>query len=278
MMRCFGLILLSTLLVGCDVQFPIARNSPYLHYRDNPVQPIPPQSPGEDGLRYDFKIVHANHGGIELPNPTEQTEGVWINTPSDGSLEIAFHSYGWLEDGDIRYDDTTERTLTASGQLIPYYDKVFQVDYDERSVRMTEVTHLIPEPFRPHESSRVVALGEHDFSLFRRPQFHTHLPPGTEDHFARISVLKIEPEIGEAYVELLPTHRWVTDTNRAEEETGLVTTKQLRIGDTFEVDGHIVRLERIVPPVEILGVGMPIGWIELSDVQRFSTEQQHAAL
>ncbi|MBI1248727.1 hypothetical protein GC197_12910 [bacterium] len=262
----FVLIGFLLLGLGCGkADFPTNRVTKDEYYRSHPIGGDYFQRHGEYPQQYDFCLEQASIGGIYLPNPMREADRVELGQGSDGLLGIGFFSYGMrLPTSDIRHVSGARAMSFHRGELIPYYDHVFQVICTKNTGRIVDLTRQISSDLLPSADSRVITLGDRDGEICRLENYDVSKTK-VENH--RVALRQFDHDGKRAQLELSVVSRWKCDDGRIETSESEPKLQWVRIGDTLELSDRKLRVRQIVPPIEIEGVGKPIGWIELALVE-----------
>ncbi|QDU78192.1 hypothetical protein Pan97_52750 [Bremerella volcania] len=279
----FGSVIVAgLLLLGCDVKF--QRNSEHLHYLPSPVQPNSPVSPGEKNRKYEFEIAQLNDSGILLPSAegeeADEHVGMNLQVLSDDRWGLNIFRASRFPEDDLRHDDNPTVIRFSQRDVIPYYGDLFRITIDSDQVRMEQCTELLPSEMVPAAGSRVITMDGSEATFFRK---RLHRPDGViipEDPFETIELVKFETD-PESTRALILRKRMIVHIVNGTPETKLIEPPKrewVGAGANLLVDDQLVRVKQIVQPDEISGVGTPVGWIELEQVDLSQVERHRALL
>lgn len=240
-------LLALTFLMGCD-------NSP----KQKNLLSYPPPAHVEmseaDGQEV---IYHWDHQGKDnpclMPLPNQTTLPVTLRfrqvTIDDSQVGIIFIDSEYsIEVGKILSDQVM--IFVRPGEVIPYHDQLYHVNFDDDSLDIKLVTESVPEAFHPSPKHLVVTRSE---ALPIRKRLY-HLKRDDWSDYERVRITHIAEDATHALYEGKPYYGSAQGTT----------------GDRHIEPNEIVHqyaksttdVARIVPPMEIEGVGRLRGWVE----------------
>ncbi|WDI44568.1 hypothetical protein [Bremerella sp. P1] len=279
----FGSVIVAgLLLLGCDVKF--QRNSERLHNLQLPVHPSETISPGDESRRYDFLVARANATGMMLPNAQGEAPDERVNVVfdklGDDRWELSLNRAKDFPEDDFRYDQQQQRIRFAPGQLIPYYGHLFRFSFDGQRAQLEECTEQLPSLWLPAANSRVITLHGSEATFFQQAALLASVSQSEEDHFETMRLVKIETDPEGTRAQIVRSRMIVRNGDGVNETALLDEPKEewVGVGSNLVVDDQLVRVKQIVPPVEMEGGLIPVGWIELELVDLSDVEMHRAML
>ncbi|PQO31183.1 hypothetical protein C5Y96_12600 [Blastopirellula marina] len=277
----FGAVIIAGLmLLGCDVKF--QRNSEHLHLRA-PIYPNDPVSPGEESRRYDFEIVRANFGGIMLPNANgdghDEHVDIGLKRLGYQQWELKLTRVRAFPEDDLRHDANAQVLRFSDREAIPYYGHLFRFTFDGQMVHVEECTEQFPAELLPSAESRILTMNESEATFYRQRLLHPNGTGDAEDFYETIHLAKIDNDPAGTRATIVRKRMVSREVDGNYEAKALEEPKEesIGVGATLMIDNQLVRVKQIVPPGEVEGAGVLVGWIELELVE-LSQVEMHRAL
>lgn len=224
---------------------------------------------------YRFPRKKALHVGILLPHPLKGVEKINFGQPHPWEREFLFERSLHFPAGDIRRTSKGQIMSAQDGDLIPYYDHVYRVNYQGDDVILTDMTKHVPPKMVPAATSRTVALRETLTSLFRN--WDSSPAQGTQQKFEWIDLEEIDDEREQAKLYRVPATHTYTPNDQGGwtyKPTSSVPSRQwVKVGDVLQIGGRAVLVKQIVAPRPIPNIGRPVGWIEFSLADKSEEEE-----
>ncbi|RCS40791.1 hypothetical protein DTL42_25880 [Bremerella cremea] len=224
---------------------------------------------------YRFPRKKALHVGIILPHPLKKIEKINFGQPSPGGREFLFELSLHFPAGDIRRTSKGQIMSAQDGDLIPYFDHVYRVNYQGDDVILTDMTKQVPPKMVPAATSRTVVLRETLTSLFRN--WDSGPAQGTQQEFEWIDLEEIDDEWERAKLYRIPATHTYTPNDQGGwtyQQTSSEPSRQwVKVGDVLPIGGRAVLVKQIVAPRPIPNVGRPVGWIEFSLADKSEDEE-----
>lgn len=230
---------------------------------------------------YTFTLEYPKQGQrIILPHPLKIEDGIGVSRPMGGTYRVWLGNHRGFPEDDIRRHHGNPTFDLTDGDVLPYYDHVYRINFGTTEGTLTDVTQQLPPEVVAAATSRIVFLSASAETFFLDGDIRPWNGK-TIEKFEWISVDKIDPKINHALLTRSLVLRNYTPNYKGQwlkkDKGPPPTSTWVKEGDILKIGQYNVRVEKIVSRKPIQNVGRPIGWVEFATVDGEAKDQEDTA-